>query len=831
MALGSGGLGSAALSKIVGLGSETLRAIYSVLIRYYPFIADLIDDVVGDEASLTRASAATVIEDDGTVTDLTAGNVKFTDSGILIEEAHTNLIPYSRDFATGWVVTAGSVTSNDTTDPLGNASAADKYTASGASPQLSYNGITTTADIFVSCFMKKGTGCDYGYLMGYDNSANVARQWFNLNTGVVGGSDTTGGAWTVRSGSAFMVDCGNGWYWCGCMIDGAASSNRFYVALSRSDTTQDAQSGDFIYVWQMDVQDGTATGSAKYTPVETTGAAATSAQDIVTFDASSFPLDDWQCYFEYKPSVVSSDQYAIDTRAVAGTNGSGLNITSDGRWKAIHAHTSSATVTSLPNLADEDTKYKVLLTKSAGVGLKMEVGGVNFSTTGTNYTLTAANTNAYTIAPTNSAQLGCDKDTNNSCNGVIYDLKWDAIPSAGARTLEEMEELGRSLVSVSATRDYPLLTDLVDDVNGDSFTWGRAGSTLDVRNDASVQSLTTNEARYTGDGIRIEGGHENPCLRSQEFDTTWSPNRSGVTANATTDPLGTSTADRLYCGTDSTEAQLYQNLAIITGTDRGFSCFMKADDHTWGHFIIVNPTSTAGCRQWFNLSTGEIGSSTNFGSGWVVEQAGMIDVGSGWYWCWMKFSTTGAASAFHYICPSKDDLDTTSTLNKGVYLWQADAYSLNNVGDVSRPYCPVVTTSAPVSVAQDVLDDVDYSSIPTGNHQLYVEYTPELLITSANNVILDSLDGGSDGHELYLDTSNNLVMDVTKNSVQYTITSAIDIRAGFKYEILFTNDTTNGMSLSVNGMTNYHSNRDSFSGALGATGHLGNDAAGSSYAW
>jgi hypothetical protein len=104
--------------------------------------------------------------------------------------------------------------------------------------------------------------------------------------------------------------------------------------------------------------------------------------------------------------------------------------------------------------------------------------------------------------------------------------------------------------------------------------------------------------------------------------------------------------------TDASESYIQDNLATA-GTKITWSFFAKKGDLDYAHGLIWD-LSANGCRQWFNLSTGAVGGTTTFGSGYSVDSATIEDYGNGWYRCAMVVNSTAGTQGCRVNISSAD---------------------------------------------------------------------------------------------------------------------------------------------------------------------------------
>ena len=253
---------------------------------------------------------------------------------------------------------------------------------------------------------------------------------------------------------------------------------------------------------------------------------------------------------------------------------------------------------------------------------------------------------------------------------------------------------------------------------GWSFT--RASTGYAQTSAGALQSFASGELRRTDKGVLIEGARTNLCLQSQTFDNaSWTKNQSSVSANATTAPDGTSTADLLT--EDSTAGAVHRATQSPTTTAAAHtaSVYVKPNGRTWVYMRMTDNTSTPR-RCYFNCSgSGSVGTAESGMTGSIAALA------NGWY---RISATIGTALAgANFLVFGLSSADNTETYNgdgaSGAYLWgaqlEATAYASS--------YVPTTTASA--TRAADVLSvPVTMASPLTG----FLEFAYADGVTSAS---------------------------------------------------------------------------------------------------
>jgi hypothetical protein len=211
--------------------------------------------------------------------------------GLLIEEARTNILPYSNDFrdtATAgssrpWVYDGATVTINATTSPDGTANANKLTENTATSAHAVRQTMTTVASTtYAASVFVKGDG----------SGRNVRLYAYRASSPF-----TTVGNITVRltdgallAGSGTIIPWGNGWYLISISGVAPTTSTIFRVDVANVASTNylgDGTSGIFIYGGQLEV------GAFSTSYIPTTTATVTRNADVVTMVGANFS-DWWQ---------------------------------------------------------------------------------------------------------------------------------------------------------------------------------------------------------------------------------------------------------------------------------------------------------------------------------------------------------------------------------------------------------------------------------------------------------------------------------------------------------------------------------------------------------
>ncbi len=189
----------------------------------------------------------------------------------------------------------------------------------------------------------------------------------------------------------------------------------------------------------------------------------------------------------------------------------------------------------------------------------------------------------------------------------------------------------------------------------------------------------SNGTRINSAGL-VEVVAWNLVEQSETFDNAyWTKDTATITANDTTAPNGTATADKILASAGNGNHGVYNATPFVTnfvGEVYTYSVYAKkgnVDYLVLDHF--PNYTFT-----WFNLNTGTVGT---VGSG---VTATIESVGNGWYRCSCTKAIISTSSNFvgYYLSNANNTSSFNATGNEFIYLWGAQS----NYGSTAKPYFP-----------------------------------------------------------------------------------------------------------------------------------------------
>ena len=198
----------------------------------------------------------------------------------------------------------------------------------------------------------------------------------------------------------------------------------------------------------------------------------------------------------------------------------------------------------------------------------------------------------------------------------------------------------------------------------------------DGSGDMSVVRATT-ATRVNSAGL-VELVPYNLIRRSEEFNLIWSPVRSSITANSTTAPNGTLTADTLIDDTNNNIHYIAQTFTAINGAAT-ISVYAKANQISQIQLVAQQGTTPMG--RGFDLATGTTFAESVGGVSSNDLGQSITDVGNGWYRCEMSWTSTGQ-NEFWILLSVSNAATFTGTGANGVYIYGAQL----NEGSTAKDY-------------------------------------------------------------------------------------------------------------------------------------------------
>ena len=245
-------------------------------------------------------------------------------------------------------------------------------------------------------------------------------------------------------------------------------------------------------------------------------------------------------------------------------------------------------------------------------------------------------------------------------------------------------------------------------------TFTRTGNTATVTNSSGyVVGINADLPRFDFDpialtckGLLIEEARTNLCLYSEAFDTaaSWVVGNASVTANATTAPSNTLTADKLVEDVAASEHSVLQTIAYVTNNAVTLSVYAKTSGRNLR--ILMSDNLTGVTFALYNLTNGTFSGSTVSGS-WSAISSSITNVGNGWYRCTLT-ATKGAGAVIAAIINLTDGTNTAYTGDgvSGAFLWGAQL----ETGAFPTSYIPTVASQVTRTDDVAVMTSTNFSS-------------------------------------------------------------------------------------------------------------------------
>ena len=206
----------------------------------------------------------------------------------------------------------------------------------------------------------------------------------------------------------------------------------------------------------------------------------------------------------------------------------------------------------------------------------------------------------------------------------------------------------------------------------------------------------------------------------QDFDNAaWTKIRSTVSANATTSPDGTNTADAFIENSELGLHILRQAYTTITGTTYTLSGYFKPNGRTWMLLFANIPNTGA----WFDIQNGTVGTVQS-----AVTSTSISLASNGYYRCAITFAeTSGASRLMEFRLADADNSSSyTGDGESGIFIWgaqlelgsSATEYFPTNIGQPRFDWASTASTGLGTSASPYV---IPLLANPTSNGLLIEE--------------------------------------------------------------------------------------------------------------
>jgi len=249
------------------------------------------------------------------------------------------------------------------------------------------------------------------------------------------------------------------------------------------------------------------------------------------------------------------------------------------------------------------------------------------------------------------------------------------------------------------------------------ITFTRASSGTYFDSNGVLQTATVNTPRFDHNpvtkeslGLLIEEQRTNLLTYSEQFDNAaWMKSNSSVTANATTAPNGSMTADKLVENTANSAHSVHLvTPSLISGTPYTFSLYAKASEA--GRFLAIAIGGTAYASvQTVAFTLSGAGSFSILGG--TAATASIVSIGNGWYRCIITSTAqaSGTGLLVYYLSTSGTSgagLTYTGNGTSGIFIWGAQL----EAGAFPTSYIPTTTATATRAVDVATMTGTNFSS-------------------------------------------------------------------------------------------------------------------------
>jgi hypothetical protein len=250
--------------------------------------------------------------------------------------------------------------------------------------------------------------------------------------------------------------------------------------------------------------------------------------------------------------------------------------------------------------------------------------------------------------------------------------------------------------------------------------------------DPRITFTRTTTATYYN-GVTTAKAEENLRIYSQEFDNpAWQKSAVTVTANATTAPDGTTTAEEVFETATTAEHRIANDPVItsLASTPYTLSVFAKKNTRDW---LILNliRTGVANFRVWFDLNTGVVGTTT------AGITAAITSVGNGWYRCSVTRTTNSAETSTGIgigIADADNSFSYAGDITKSIYIWGAQLEQRSAVTDYTPTTTQPITNYIPVLLtAASGVARFDHNPVTGESLGLLVEEQRSNLVTYSDD--------------------------------------------------------------------------------------------------
>jgi hypothetical protein len=293
--------------------------------------------------------------------------------------------------------------------------------------------------------------------------------------------------------------------------------------------------------------------------------------------------------------------------------------------------------------------------------------------------------------------------------------------------------------------DASLQLDFTNGASLDSrVTFTRTTTATRTNSSGVIESVAINGPRFdynpttlAPNGLLIEEQRVNLLTRSEEFQTTWTNERSSEQADVIISPASTLTGDKLVEDTTASNTHLIlQGVSgLASGSTLSFTVYLKAAERISARLQINDGTSLANAVfANYDVSTGLASSTQSIGT-FTGATSAITPVGNGWFRCSISGVATGVTAVqCRIFLVSGTTTVYTGDGTSGIYIWGAQL----EVGAFPTSYIPTVASQVTRTADVATMTGTNFSSWYNATEgTMYGEFN-----SSSNSGALDGSGGG-----------------------------------------------------------------------------------------
>ena len=332
--------------------------------------------------------------------------------------------------------------------------------------------------------------------------------------------------------------------------------------------------------------------------------------------------------------------------------------------------------------------------RAVGATLGSElVSNGDFSGGSTGWTLQTGWSIANGVASVNSAAGGTTNIISTGMTvtvGKIYRVTYTIVSVSGSgirATLGGFAETNYRAIAGTYTIFVTATTTAGLSITASSTNTVATVDNISVREVTALNTASNDYFQLTTDG-KFYRLWKNLIRYSAEFDNGWwVKDNVSVSANVTSAPDGSNTADALIENTASSTHTI-AIAPVLATMPCTYSVYLKPNGRSWVRLFVFQSGITTN-SVWFNVSTGAIG-TTSAGA----SNISIVSAGNGWYRCSFTFLPVSYAAASAYVALANADgaASYTGDGTSGIYVWGAQLEYGSTVTTYEAKVADITTT-------------------------------------------------------------------------------------------------------------------------------------------